>query len=719
MGRVYVSGLIGEEYKNWEPGDWVLLSYPTGMGKTHFILHTLLRHAASRKMHLVYYCNRKFLNLQFEAIVKKQLLEELGEEGEALARYLHVRTYQNAEKTKSYPDLRNSKHRRDYGYGEYEVREWEIRYYVFDEAQYPVIDCQVNPGTHFWTRLRSDSRKTHVFLTATPEPFRLFYSCLRGNLSVELMQTFLLRHYLGRNKFSGGNTEYWLRIASSNYRYLSEQYDQAEKNVAAYLNNSLAYPSPFNCQQYQASLNERNTIQWRMNWERDLIEQASREPYRVLYDFVETAYQLGPKLDYHLDTTPAELYSYVDERYFDDLIGMAGRIAASAAQGERWLIFVRKKEEGDLLETVLKSYRCSSVTVTARIARNYDGRQVPRRSPRSRVMDALVWRQELGCNVLISTSVLDNGISLHADAVDHLVLCQPGKTSFLQMLGRVRVREGQKLRVYIQRQQPKQIKGYIDQCKKDIEFLIRWELNRPQKDPNPFFSKIIQPIIRETERLEQERLEPVYRSKYLVQDMDEVTKKIVEKANPLVLCNLLGNLYDMEVRAKAQGTEDPSFYLRHQLSWLGKEYDPTRWIDYQETADELTAYLEPLAQSGKRLSKEEQLTFRRDCLRLLNELCGPSAYLDKVRRRFSLEQEDYPGMKVLNLVFEDARIPYCIRSRQPGKTKQGGPRESYWTIEKRSEAKEAEHPLQDAPTLTDSQDTSDGSCSPSSDIPAG
>ena len=34
-------------------------------------------------------------------------------------------------------------------------------------------------------------------------------------------------------------------------------------------------------------------------------------------------------------------------------------------------------------------------------------------------------------------------------------------------------------------------------------------------------------------------------------------------------------------------------------------------------------------------------------------------------------------------------------------------------------AKEAEHPLQDAPTLTDSQDISGGSCSPSSGIPAG
>ena len=83
-----------------------------------------------------------------------------------------------------------------------------------------------------------------------------------------------------------------------------------------------------------------------------------------------------------------------------------------------------------------------------------------------------------------------------------------------------------------------------------------------------------------------------------------------------------------------------------------------------------------------------------------------------------LERQVYPGLKVLNLVFEDARIPYCIRSKQPGKTKYAS-RESYWTIEKRNGAKEAEHPLQDAPTLTDSQDTSGGSCSPSSGTPAG
>ena len=720
MGRLYVTDLLGEEYKKWQPGDWVLLSYPTGMGKTHFILHTLLRDAASHGGHLVYYCNRKFLSLQFEAIVKQQLLEELGEEGEALRQYLHVRTYQNAELTRSYPNLYHYGKNRDY-HGDVELEQWQVTYYVFDEAQYAVADSQVNPHTDFWLshmdRLK-DRFHIHVFLTGTPEPFQLFYSCLSDNLTVELMQTFLSRYCIDRIDSQGGSPDYWFRYASDRYQYLSAQYDQANAQVRLYWNYYSTQQTPFNWHQYEKSRLIHGNIELQLDTERARILELSRNPFRILYDFVDMSYRLFPTRHYQLDTPLRELYSYVDERYFDDLIEMAGRIAVSAARGERWLIFVRKKEDGELLQTFLESHGCRSVTVTARTAKNYDGRKVPRRSPRNRALEALVWRQELGCNVLISTSVLDNGISLHADAVDHLVLCQPGKTSFLQMLGRVRVREGQKLKVYIQRQKPKEIKGYIDQCRKDILFLIRWELNRSQTLRDPFYPHVsdthIPPIIHQTEELEQERQEYEYRTKYLIKE-----KGGVEKANLLVLCQLLGNLYDMEVRARSHGDQDGNYYLRHQLSWLGKEYDPTRWIDYQETVDALTQHLEELAQSKKRLFKEDQMTFRQNCLRLLTELRHPSPYFDKVRARFSLEREEYPGLRALNLAFEDARIPYRIRNKQAAKTKQDPSRETYWYIEKIPVAKESEHPLQDAPKLTDSQDTSDGSCLSSAGTPAG
>ena len=41
----YVSDVIKEEYKYWAAGDVVLLTAPTGTGKSHFVLYDLLKWA--------------------------------------------------------------------------------------------------------------------------------------------------------------------------------------------------------------------------------------------------------------------------------------------------------------------------------------------------------------------------------------------------------------------------------------------------------------------------------------------------------------------------------------------------------------------------------------------------------------------------------------------------------------------------------------------------
>lgn len=170
MVRRYVTDLIGDEYKKWESRERILLSYPTGMGKTYFILHVLLRHAAELGEHLVYYCNRKFLNLQMVAAVKQQIIAQMGEEGKKLADYLHVRSYQNAECTGSYPTVYRPKEKRDL-YGDIEIDAWRVKYYIFDEAQYPVADSLLNPHTAFWVQCKRAYRESlaiHIYLTATP-----------------------------------------------------------------------------------------------------------------------------------------------------------------------------------------------------------------------------------------------------------------------------------------------------------------------------------------------------------------------------------------------------------------------------------------------------------------------------------------------------------------------------------------------------------------------
>ena len=706
MVRRYVTDLIGDEYKKWESRERILLSYPTGMGKTYFILHVLLRHAAELGEHLVYYCNRKFLNLQMVAAVKQQNIAQMGEEGKKLADYLHVRSYQNAECTGSYPTVYRPKEKRDL-YGDIEIEDWRVKYFIFDEAQYPVADSLLNPHTAFWVQCKRAYRESlaiHIYLTATPEPYQLFLSCLKDNLEKEDLRNFLARYRVKQIIEKGGNADYWMQFCSRQLVDLMERHRQIRQSMDQYGSAWMMYRDPNMYAMWCRCKSELDLTDAMIASERDAIYQECKDPFQILYDFVESAYGVYPRRHYRLDASPEEIYGYVDERYFDDLTQMAPRIADSVKRGERWLVFVRKKKQGEALQIALKSHGCSSITIDTHSAGNYDGRRVPRRSARNRAMDQLVWNQELGCNVLISTSVLDNGISLHADAVDHLVLCQPGKTSFLQMLGRVRVREGQRLRVYIQRMTPKEIKGYIDRCRKDILFLVRWDLNGYW---GPAYR------MDESQQLTRELQDHPHRVKYLVKAKSKSER---DEINKLALFCLLGSLYDMEVRAKqhGDGTAEPNYYLRYQLSWLGKTYDPTRWVDYRQTQDGLMEYLGRLEAAGQKIDKAGQVAFRRECLKLLLDLRQTMPYFDSVKVRFSMERQKYPGLKVLNTAFGDAGVPFVIVNRQQGKS-----RETYWYIEKRNETKEAEHPLQDAPKLTDSQDTSDGSCSPSEDIPVG
>lgn len=44
----------------------------------------------------------------------------------------------------------------------------------------------------------------------------------------------------------------------------------------------------------------------------------------------------------------------------------------------------------------------------------------------------------------------DNGITLHACDVKNIVICQPQKAEFLQMLGRIRVIANETVNLYIQ-----------------------------------------------------------------------------------------------------------------------------------------------------------------------------------------------------------------------------------------------------------------------------
>ena len=66
----------------------------------------------------------------------------------------------------------------------------------------------------------------------------------------------------------------------------------------------------------------------------------------------------------------------------------------------------------------------------------------------SGAINALVLANKLAPKVLLTTSVLDNGVSIHDPEVENIAIITESKVSFLQMLGRVRSESTKGIKLY-------------------------------------------------------------------------------------------------------------------------------------------------------------------------------------------------------------------------------------------------------------------------------
>ena len=415
MAKRFLSDIIGDDYKNWKAGQSVLACTSTGSGKTWFVVNCLLPYAKAQGKHVVYYCNRKFLNMQVQASARKQIYDELGEDKEDLAPYLHVRTYQHTEHQRDFPNVLEV----DENGNRYVIDENEILYYVFDEAMYPVQDASFNSSTQYWYKKASEltrKKAVTVFLTATPEPFYLYRKTSRDGIKV-LFQEFVARYSVSENIY----------------------YDR----WSGYLHSPGA--------------------------EQPALKAFLGDPYAKLFAWVQDAYTRETHWVDHYYAEERSLsvcYDYADTYYFDEIDSLAHLIAKSVKESQKesserefdvegaWLVFVRTLEDAKSLRLALKTLDCSSVVISSQFTKRYDGKPAKRKNTNKEIFYKLVDEEYLGTHVLISTSVLDCGVTLHAKNVKNLVICQPNKTSFLQMLGRIRVGEGERINLYIQSYPP-------------------------------------------------------------------------------------------------------------------------------------------------------------------------------------------------------------------------------------------------------------------------
>lgn len=190
MGKLkidYVSNKIGEEYKDWEPGDVVIIDAQTGTGKNWFVENVLLPWIPNKK--LLYISNRT--NLKRE--VKTRLLDKYGMKvPDTLKELDKIHTIKNIT-ISSYHALQYSSLNELYEDGEeFDISRYD--YIVLDECHFPLTDpsfnnlCYLTYETLF-TKQYSDIVK--IFMSATMDDVKddIIQSAEEANKTVKIYET--------------------------------------------------------------------------------------------------------------------------------------------------------------------------------------------------------------------------------------------------------------------------------------------------------------------------------------------------------------------------------------------------------------------------------------------------------------------------------------------------------------------------------------------------
>lgn len=715
-GRTYVTDYVGDEHLRWENGSRIIISTPTGSGKTTFVVATLLKYAVEQKKHIVYYCNRKILHNQF-LVQSKEKIEKFFGNSTEMAKdavdYLHIFSYQSSELTQNYPTVLV----KDENSNNTMILDPEdILYYIFDEAHYFINDAAINSGTNFWYEKKFE-HGISVFLTATPKPLMVL--------------------------FTG-----WERLSSEENRIVYKDYKRRDnlKNNGEKTVSEIIQAFVFDCGM---------RVKAEMPDSQMLLDSTIRRhcaPLGKWFGAIERAYKTKDQTCKVYNYSPD--YSYVDPVYFENLEEIIPEIRKDIYSDDKWLIFVDDEMKGSNLATRLShGEKITAAFISSRTAK--------RKGNAQKVYNCIVENKSFPVKVLVATSALDCGIDIEDETVKNVVIVSDNETTFLQMLGRKRVKSSERIRLFIKVFNYLTIHNRYNQCTRELRFLLKLSLKNEidliksrkstiYRDRNKYGSILsasdLDSLLDEFILIAKPAL--IRRvGKQIVSDCNgHVSEKQIEQMmnNELHLMeygysktaflNLLSRMYDYqcaifdyrkeseqfinlcahvytcltlvgipevsnnlktflqldprividrerrfpflaenkltvtEIDCTSYVERDPMFYLRYQLRWIGKEYDVNCWLGYKEKITALISYLDSVVESDQWLREDdtwhEQYTFARKCMDLILALPVVPTVLQKDKSRYALNLETYPGKNKLEKCFEAMLLPYRIRTLQ-------------------------------------------------------
>ena len=333
---------------------------------------------------------------------------------------------------------------------------------------------------------------------------------------------------------------------------------------------------------YLKGLNEENRRRWeescqiytdeyvygRPSCKMGLVEIMEAEEEYAIREFEDYMY-LEPDskpevLEYEVMEVGQPDYSYVNLNYYDTPEELANVIVDSNKK-EKWLVFVNSCNEGrSMKENIISVFK-----------RNDDIRTVEFVSSKPSeskaleyVVDEIASKENLPVSILITTSVLDNGVTIKDSKLKNIAIAAFDECEFKQMLGRRRINEGDEIQLYVS----KGSVSYFKKQKKRVFDEFRYVFPVLGKKPFDIETAILR------RRVAWENIE------HYVYNDDGSLKFgwLSYRQHSLQFGELKKLVNEME--------NNPQYYARQVCKWLGKDYDTEANIYRGMTEEKLCKY---------------------------------------------------------------------------------------------------------------------------------
>ena len=343
---------------------------------------------------------------------------------------------------------------------------------------------------------------------------------------------------------------------------------------------------------------------------------------------------------------------------------------------EKWLIFSLNIHMSRILEEKINDFLHARNEAIVLDARTVHSKQ---ETYPQKIYNEIRDYSRFSCRVLIATSVLDNGVNLKDAKLKHIVLPTHDKTEFLQMIGRKRRDAGEVITLYIRDTSIKSIAQEQYATLKQLFYidlftrLQETKINGAEVYKNGLESFTEQYCIKR----------PEHSIRYLLSNKEMKSRLLIPsnlkysggisnyekgqrlrdfKINIMALRRLI---YQLKSTLQLQNSSSKHPVLSEQLSWIGKDYDETCWIDYPEASArfcKIQQQLELDCINCRALSKAEYKQYIMNLMKLLCKIPNPPISYTNFCKRFSNEHP--PGMAVFNNALRKAGIMFRMSGKQ-------------------------------------------------------